>query len=147
MRRSKSNTRIFLLDTNIFISAIKDPRRQVSSLRLILHVIGEPSIGLVGNRLLVEEMVRYAELLRSETAAILLYALISKMKIINVRENYLNVCRSYIETPDKADVLHAATCLQTNAVLLSNDHHFNRIRDEGIIKVWSATEAIKKFLK
>ena len=147
MRRSKSITDIFLLDTNIFISAIKNPRRQTNSLRLILNIIEEPSISLVGNDLLVEEMVRYAELLRSETAAILLYALIAKMKIVNIQENYLKICKLYIETPNKADILHAATCLQTNAVLISNDHHFDKIRDEKIIKVWSSKEAINKLLK
>jgi len=147
MRRSKSITHIFLLDTNIFISAIKNPRRQTNSIRLILHIIEEPSISLVGNDLLVEEMVRYAELLRSETAAILLYALIAKMKIVNIQENYLKICKLYIETPNKADILHAATCLQTNAVLISNDHHFDKIRDEKIIKVWGSKEAIDKFIK
>ena len=147
MRRSKSITHIFLLDTNIFISAIKNPRKQTNSIRLVLHIIEEPSISLVGNDLLVEEMVRYAELLRSETAAILLYALIAKMKIVNIQENYLKICKLYIETPNKADILHAATCLQTNAVLISNDHHFDKIRDEKIIKVWSSKEAIDKFIK
>lgn len=147
MRRSKSDTQIFLLDTNVFISAIKEPRRQTETLRLILHIIEEPSIGLVGNDLLVEEMARYSELLKSETAATLLHTLIAKMEIVNVLENYLKICKFYIETPDKADILHAATCLQKNAVLVSNDHHFNRIRDEGIIKVWNTTEALKKLLK
>ena len=147
MRRSKSITHTFLLDTNIFISAIKNPRRQTNTLRLVLHIIEEPSISLIGNSLLIEEMVRYAELLRSETAAILLYALIAKMKIVNIQENYLKICKLYIETPDKADILHAATCLQTNAVLISNDHHFDRVRNEKIIKVWSSKEAIDKFLK
>ena len=147
MRRSKSITRVFLLDTNVFISAIKEPRRQTGTLSLILHIIEEPSIGLVGNALLAEEMTRYAELLKSETAATLLHALIAKMKIVKVQENYLKICKTYIETPDKADILHAATCLQANVTLISNDHHFNRIRDEAIIKVWNITEAIKKLLK
>lgn len=147
MRRSKSITRVFLLDTNVFISAIKEPRRQTGTLSLILHIIEEPSISLVGNALLAEEMTRYAELLKSETAATLLHALIAKMEIVKVRENYLKICKTYIETPDKADILHAATCLQTNATLISNDHHFNRIRDEAIIKMWNTTEAIQKLLK
>lgn len=147
MRKSRSITRIFLLDTNVFISAIKDPRRRTGTLRLILHIIGEPSIGLIGNSLLVEEMARYAELLRSETAATILHALIAKMDLVNIGENYLKICKSYIETPNKVDILHAATCLQRNAVLISNDHHFNKIRDEGIIKVWSTTEAIEKLLE
>jgi len=92
-------------------------------------------------------MARYAELLRSETAATLLHTLITKMEIINVQENFLKISKSYIETPAKADILHAATCLQTNAVLISDDHHFNTIRDKGIIKTWSTTEAIKKLLQ
>lgn len=144
MRRSKPITRISLLDTNVFISAIKDPRGQTGTLSLILRIIGDSSIALIGNAFLVEEMTRYAELLRSETAATILHALIAKMDIVNIQENYLKICKSYIETPDKADILHAATCLQKNAVLISNDHHFNRIRDEGIIKVWSTTEAIER---
>jgi len=143
MRRLKSATQTFLLDTNLFISAIKHPRKQTGTLGLILHIIGEPTINLVGNDLLVEEMARYAELLTSETAATILHALIAKMEIVNVQQNYLKICKGYIETPDKADILHAATCLQTNAVLISNDHHFQKIRDEGIIKVWTAAEAIK----
>jgi predicted nucleic acid-binding protein len=143
MRRSRPITHIFLVDTNVFISAIKDPKKQTSSLSLILHLIGEPSIGLVGNDMLVEEMLRYAELLRSETAATILYALISKTEIVRVRENYIKVCKSYIETQEKADIIHAGTCLQTGAILVSNDRDFNKIRDEGVIKVWSITEAIQ----
>jgi len=147
MRRQRPATQTFLLDTNVFISALKEPRKQTDTLRLILKIIEEPSLGLVGNDLLAEEMARYAELLKSETAATILHTLIAKMELVDVQENYLKICKSYVQTPDKADILHAATCLQTNAVLISNDHHFNRIRDEGIIKVWSTREAIKKLLK
>jgi predicted nucleic acid-binding protein len=146
MKKPKPATQLFLLDTNLFISAIKNPRKQTGTLRLILHIIGEPTINLVGNDLLVEEMIRYAELLTSETAALILHALITKMEIVDIQQNYQNICKAYIETPDKADILHAATCLQTNAVLISNDQHFHKICNEGIIKVWTATEAIKKLL-
>ncbi|MFW6111115.1 MAG: PIN domain-containing protein [Thermoproteota archaeon] len=147
MTRSKSDTQIFLLDTNPFISAIKHPRKKTGTLRLILYIIQDPNLRLVGNDLLVEEMARYAELFRSETAATLLYALIAKMELIHVQQNHIKICKSYMETPDKMDILHAATCLQTNAVLISNDHHFHHIREEGIISVWTATQAISKLLK
>lgn len=147
MTRLKSATHIFLLDTNLFISAIKHPSKQTGTLRLILHIIGEPGISLVGNDLLVEEMARYAELLTSDTAATILHALIAQMEIVDVQQNYLKICKGYIPTSDKADILHAATCLQTNAVLISNHHHFNKIRDEEIIKVWTATQAIKNLLE
>jgi len=147
MRRQRPATQTFLLDTNVFISALKEPRRQTDTLRLILKIIEEPGIGLVGNDLLAEEMIRYAELLGSETAALLLHALVAKMEIPRTQENFRRVCIRYIDTPDKADVLHAATCLQTNATLITNDHHFNRIRDQGIIRVWNTREAIRRLLR
>ena len=46
----------------------------------------------------------------------------------------------------RADVVHAATCLHTGAVLISNDAHFDGIKEVGIIEVWSITDAIKKLL-
>ncbi|OPY47221.1 MAG: hypothetical protein A4E46_00565 [Methanosaeta sp. PtaU1.Bin016] len=45
-----------------------------------------------------------------------------------------------------ADTVHAATCLHTGAVLISNDAHFDRINDAGIIEVWKISEAIKRIL-
>ena len=146
MRRSKPATRTFLLDTNVFIAAIKDPTRQTNTLRLLLEFIKNPSIRLVGNDLLVEEMLRYVELLKSETAAVLVSALLSKMELVRVSRNHRKVCKTYIRTPDKADVLHAATCLQTGAVLITNDKHFDQIKREGAIEVLSVSEAIKKLL-
>jgi predicted nucleic acid-binding protein len=146
MKRSEQDIQTFLLDTNVFISAIKEPRKQTDTLRLIIKIIGEPSIKLVGNDLLAHEMLRYAELLRSSTAAALLVALLSKMEIVNVVQNYRKICKTYVKTPDKADVMHAATCLQTGAILITNDKHFDKIRDEGIIEVWNITKSIKKLL-
>ena len=144
MKRSRPATKTFLLDTNVFISAIKDPRKSTETLRLILKIIEDPSMKLVGNDLLVEEMLRYMELLKSEMAATILAALLTKMNIIIVQGKYRRICKPYITTPDKADILHAATCLQGDAILITNDHHFDRIRDGRIISVWSITEAMKK---
>jgi len=48
-----------------------------------------------------------------------------------------------VTTPDPADVLHAATCLQERAVLVTNDRHFDRIREEGIVEVWDIAKAIR----
>ena len=98
----------------------------------------------MGNDLPVEEMLRYMEFLKSEMAATLLAALLTKAKIIKVQEKYRRICKPYITTPDKADILHAATCLQADAILITNDHHFDRIRDNRIISVWGITEAIRK---
>ena len=146
MKGSESDIQTFLLDTNVFISAIKEPKKQTDALSLIIKIIENPNIKLVGNELLAQEMLRYAELLKSETATTVLVALLSKTDIVRVHENYRKICKAYIKTQDKADILHAATCLQTDAVLITNDKHFDLIRDEVIIKVWSTTEAIKKLL-
>ena len=91
-------------------------------------------------------MLRYAELLKSQTAAIIVAALLTKTTMVRVPRNYRKICKTYIETPDRADILHTGTCLQTGAVLITNDHHFDRIRKGGIIKVWSIAEAIERLL-
>lgn len=146
MRKLRPSTRTFLLDTNVLIAAIKGPERQTSTFQLLLRIIKDPSIRLVGNVLLADEMRRYVELFKSKRAAMLISSLLSKMELVKVPESYVKVCKTYIRTPDKADVLHAAACLQTGSALITNDRHFDRIRDEGIIKVLSVSEAIKGLL-
>lgn len=144
MRKSRPSIRTFLLDTNVFIAAVKDPERQTSTVQLLLKIIKDPSIRLAGDVLLAEEMRRYAELFKSKRAAMLISALLGKMRLVRVPENYVRICKTYIQTPDKADILHAATCLQTGATLITNDRHFDRIKKRGIIKVLSVGEAIRK---
>jgi predicted nucleic acid-binding protein len=146
MTRSDPATGTFLLDNNVFVSAIRDPARETATLKLILEMIRDKGVGLVGNLFLAEAMARYAEAFRSETAALLLHALISKMDIVEVQGRFTAACRSIMGTEDSADVLHAATCLQTGATLITNDRHFDAIRDQGIIEVWSTAEAIRRLL-
>jgi predicted nucleic acid-binding protein len=143
MQGSRKGIRTFLLDTNVFIAAIKNPVKETKSLQLILRIIGRENIHLVGDEFLVEEMLRYAEEYESETATLLLLNIIDKIVLIDVGENFIKICRKYIRTPNLADVVHAAVCLQTGAILITNDKHFNRIRDEQIIEVWSIDRAIK----
>lgn len=135
-----------MLDSNVFIAAIKNPRKQTTTLRLLVKIVENPDITLVADELLLDEMLRYAELLKSQTAAIIVAALLTKTTMVKVPRNYRKICKTYIETPDRADILHAGTCLQTGAILITNDHHFDRIRKEGIIKVWSIAEAIERLL-
>jgi len=146
MQKSRGSTQTFLLDTNVFIAAVKDPERQTSTFQLLLKIIKDPSIKLLGNVLLAREMGRYAELFKSKRAAVLISALLAKMELVMVPKSYIKLCKTYIRTPDKADVLHAATCLQTGAVLITNDKHFDRIKREGVIEVLSVSEAIKELL-
>ncbi len=135
-----------MIDSNVFVAAIKNPRKSTRTLELLLKMIEDPTISLVGNDLLIYEMVRYAELLKSPIAAALVAALLNKTAIVSVSENYRRVCTAYLKTPDPADVLHAATCLQAGAVLVTNDRHFRRIKKEGIIDVWTIAEAIRRLI-
>lgn len=146
MRRLKKDTRKYLLDTNVFIAAIKDPKKETKTLQLILEMIEREDVYLVGDEFLAEEMVRYAEEFKSETASWILSALLEKMELIEVGENFIKICMNYIKTPNKADIIHVALCLKTDAILITNDTHFNKIRDEGIIKVWGISRGIKELL-
>ncbi len=142
---SARDTQTFLLDTNVFVSAIKRPGRETAALGLILHLIESEDVELVGNDLLAEEMVRYAEEFRSETASWLIGALLKKTRFVQVKRSFHAACRRYIRTPDPADLLHAATCLQESAVLISNDKHFSRIAEAGIVEVWTVAKAVSFF--
>jgi predicted nucleic acid-binding protein len=72
--RSRLSTQTFLLDSNVFIAAIKNPRKQTDTLKLLVRIIEDTKIELVADELLLDEMLRYAELLKSQTAATLVEA-------------------------------------------------------------------------
>ncbi len=143
MPASEGTTRTFLLDTNVIVAAIRHARRQTDSLRLLLNLLGREDVKLVGNGYWVEEMIRYAEEFRSETVTWLISALLERTRVVRVTRNFVTVCARYVTTPDLADVAHAATCLQEHAILISNDRHFDRIRDAGVVEVWSISDAIR----
>ena len=71
MRKSEPNTQTFLLDSNVFIAAIRNPAKQTETLRLLTKIIEDRNIGLIADDLPVEKMLRYAELLKSQTATTL----------------------------------------------------------------------------
>ena len=128
------------------MAAIINPTKTTGTLKLILHLITDKNIQLVGDQYLIEEMIRYAETYPSETAATLLQAIASKITFIPVEQKYLKICRQYIATDDLSDIYHAAACLQSGSALITDDHHFNKIRDEGIIDVYNTQTAIKTLL-
>ena len=145
MKKSEKPIRI-LLDNNVFVAAIHSPRRETRSLQLLLETIRNKNIHLVGNKYLLEEMSKYSEVYPSPTALILLRALISKMDVITVQSRYVKLCLNYMNPSSPVDIIHAATCLQTDSVLITNDKHFEKIKQEKIITVWSINEALKLVL-
>ncbi len=135
-----------MLDNNVFVAAIAKPTLRTGTLKLILRLLTDTGVRLIGDTYLAEEMIRYTEVYPSETAIALVDAIASKTEFIDVEKRYIKICRNYIGTDDLSDLLQAATCLQTGSTLISDDHHFDKIRDEGVLTVWSTRKAINDLL-
>jgi len=130
----------FLIDTNLFVAAVKNGKTR--STELLVRLIDGPS-DLVADDILISEYERYS----SKFEAHAFFDLIRrKVVIIEQSEEDVIKCKSFFSPGSESDVVHAATCLHTGAILISNDAHFNRIKEEGVIEVWSITDAIKKLL-
>ncbi|MDV3278241.1 MAG: PIN domain-containing protein [Nitrososphaerales archaeon] len=150
----ESAPRRFVVDTNVFVSAIKPfsrlsrtARTDTGSLTLLMRLVTDTELELFGNLWLFDEYKRLAEELNSETSELILGQLTGKMRgVMEIGEEAVARCRPYLPEREAADILHAATCLQSGAVLITNDRDFDRIRDSGIIEVWSIGEAIRRLL-
>ncbi|MBI2937993.1 MAG: PIN domain-containing protein [Thaumarchaeota archaeon] len=153
MSEPEKRIRRFVIDTNVFVSAIKpfskhirESHKDVNTLSLLIKLIVNEDLELVGNSRLVDEYKRLAEKLDSETSRLILRNLTRKMKIVEVNVEALMNCKPYLPAEESADVIHAATSLQTNAILITNDRDFDRIGRSEIIRVWSISEAIRNLL-
>ncbi len=137
----RRNIQRFLVDTNLFISAIK---KWAKSTDLLIYLITDPEIELIANDVLLGEYSKFSSELRAPE----FFELIQSVVIIdNPAEEYVSDCKQYFPRNQMADTVHAATCLQFNAVLISNDKHFDKISEMKIIEVWKITQAIEKLLK
>jgi len=137
----KKNIQRFLVDTNLLISAIK---KWAKSTDLLIYLLTDLEIELIANDVLIGEYSKFS----SELGASDFFELIqSVVKIVNPSEEYVSDCKQYFPKNEMADAVHAATCLQSNAILISNDKHFDKVREMKIIEVWKISEAIEKLLK
>ena len=148
----ESAPRRFVVDTNVFVSAIKPfsrrsrtARTDTGSLALLMRLITDTELELFGSLWLLDEYKRLAEDLNSETSELILGRLTGKMReVIEIGEEAVAQCRPYLPEQEAADILHVATCLQSRAVLITNDRDFDRIKESGLIEVWGISEAIRK---
>ncbi len=134
-----------LLDTNVFVSAGKHPARETRTYRLIVSLLEREDFRLVGNDILALEYLRYAEVFPSPTATALASAILQRMEIVRVEEPFLLACAPYFRSGNGSERVHAATCLQTGATLVSNDRHFEPIRKVGVVRVLTVTEAVRRW--
>ena len=99
---------------------------------------------LVADDILVSEYEKYAKKFEADA---FLAILLGKLVIIEQSEEDILSCKSFFPPSESADIVHAATCLHTGAILITNDAHFRRISEEGLIEVWSISEAIERLLE
>jgi predicted nucleic acid-binding protein len=146
----------FVVDTNVFVAAIKPfskrpekksrgatgKEEETRTLSLLIKLIVGEELELVGNSILVDEYRRLAEELESETSSSILKQLIEKLLVVEVKEDFPKKCEVYLPESETADIAHAPTCLQVDAILITNDRDFSKIRESGIVRVWNITEAI-----
>lgn len=130
----------YLLDNTVFIAAVK--HKWTKSTELIYHLLDSPA-ELFANELLIFEYEKYAKTLGTyELLGYLKKAIIQ----VNPSQEEIDTCAAFFPESELSDIVHAATCLYADAILISNDNHFNRIKKVGIIEVWSNTEAIRRLL-
>jgi predicted nucleic acid-binding protein len=135
-----------LLDNSIYVAAIHNPERETKSLQLVLEIIQNKQITIIGNKYLLEEMDKYSRVFSSPTALMLLRALLSKISVIPVEKRYIKLCMNYMNKASALDIIHAATCLQTDSILITNDKHFDKLKQEKIITIWNTREALTNIL-
>ena len=130
----------YLLDNTVFIAAVK--RRWTKSTELIYQLLDSPA-ELFANELLVFEYEKYAKTLGT-------YELLDYLKKsiiqVNPSQEEIDACAAFFPESELSDIVHAATCLYADAILITNDNHFNKIKKAEIIEVWSNTKAIKRLL-
>lgn len=129
-----------MIDSNLFIAAVKSGWTKSSEL---LSALLDGSAELVANKALLAEYEKYAQQLEAEY--IFLY-LKSRIILISVSDEDIQRCKLFFPESQFSDAVHAATCLQSGAVLITNDKHFDKIKDDGLIRVWTISEAIRNLL-
>ena len=70
-----------------------------------------------------------------------------KVDVVRIGQELIGACIAYFPQSESADILHAATSLETGAILIMNDRHFRKLKESGRVKIWSMTEAIKTLLR
>lgn len=132
----------FLLDTNVFIAASK--RGWTKTSELVLRLI-EGEEDLIANDALVGEYAKYAGSL-GDNGRFLYDRLLEKVAVLEISDDAITQCMPSFPDGQVADALHAATCLSAGGILISNDRHFEKVQQTGIIEVWTISEAIAKLL-
>src|SRR2546425_1233758 len=89
---------------------------------------------------------RIHEELRGIDLAPLVAKIEAEMEAIPFEDRFVRACEPYFGAKGVKDCVHAATCLQLRATLVSNDHDFDAIERAGVIRRVTTSEAIRRWL-
>jgi predicted nucleic acid-binding protein len=116
----------YLLDNTVFIAAVK--RKWTKSTQLIYHLLDSPA-ELFANELLIFEYEKYAKALG--TCELLNY-MKKSIIYVNPSQEEIDACAPFFPESELSDIVHAATCLYADAILITNDNHFNKIKNSDL---------------
>ena len=106
----------FLIDTNVFIAAVKKGWTKTTD--LVLYLLTNPEFEIVANDVLIAEYEKYAKELSAED---FLEFLKIRVNVFNPSKDEIEKCKRYFPEEEAADVIHAATCLKTSALTRSRE--------------------------
>lgn len=131
----------FVLDNNLVIAAVKSG--WTKSTNLLMTIMLSDADLFVNEELLLE----YERYIHRVLGLYNLYLLITnRAQQIDPSLQSLEACRPFFPESQYADIVHAATCLEAGATIITNDVHFRKIQEAGLIEVWSISRAIKEIL-
>ncbi len=131
-----------MIDTNVFIAAVK--RGWVDTRELLLPLLSNEEYQIIANDVLLAEYQKYVERLD----ALDFYGfLVRRDEVVKSEPSDVERVLPYFPKSQAADPVHAATCLVTGAAVITNDRHFERVSETGLIEVWSITTAIKRLIR
>ena len=131
----------FVLDNNLVIASVKSGWTRSTDL---LFTIILSDAELYGDLELLNEYEKYIHKFLGVSPLFVL--LRNRITLVDPSIDSLMSCKPYFPESQYADVVHAATCLETAAVMITNDAHFKMINESGLIVVWNISRAIKEIL-
>ncbi len=131
----------FVLDNNLVIAAVESG--WTKSTNLLMTILLSDADLFVNDELLLE----YERYIHRVLGLYHLCLLISnRAQNIDPSRQSLEACRPFFPESQYADIVHAATCLEAGATIITNDAHFKRIQEAGLIEVWSISKALREVL-
>ena len=108
----ESVPRRFVVDTNVFVAAIKPfsgrsrtASTDTGSLALLMRLVTDSELELFGSLWLLDEYKRLAEELNSETSELILGRLTGKMReVAEIGDEAVARCRPYLPEREAADI-------------------------------------------